>query len=145
MEETEIVRFGVSMNRDLVEQFDQMIAGQGYGNRSEAIRDLVRKALIDPKRLQLEKSVAGTIVIVYHHHLSDSLTDLQHHYHHEIVSTMHIHLNYHQCLEIIVVRGKLKRLKELHQRIQVLKNVVYAELSVTNIDDEGEEHAHSHD
>lgn len=141
MEDSELVRFGVSMNRELVEQFDGLIARQGYNTRSEALRDLVRKALIDPNQLSLNEQVAGTVVMVYHHHLSDGLTELQHRFHHEIVSTMHIHLNAQQCLEIIVVRGILKRLKELQQSIQVLKQVVYAELSVTHIEPE-EPHRH---
>ena len=141
-----VVRFGISMNQSLIEQFDKMIAGQGYDNRSEAIRDLVRKALIKSDRLQLTELVAGTIVIVYDHHytgLTDCLMDLQHSFHHQIVSTMHVHLNHDQCLEILVVRGVLSRLKELHQQIQVLKGVLYAELSVTHIDSK-EDHSHKH-
>ena len=133
-----LIRFGVSMNQDLVDQFDKMITEQGYGNRSEAIRDLVRKALLEPNRLQLATVVAGTIVIVYDHHftgLTDCLMELQHNCHHEIVSTMHVHLNHYQCLEIIVVRGVLEKLRQLCQQIQVQKGVLYAELSVTNVDD----------
>lgn len=121
-----------------------MLIEQGYDNRSEAIRDLVRKALIAPNRLQLRSLVAGTIVIVYDHHaagLANCLMDLQHDFHHEIVSTMHIHLNHEQCLEIIVVRGIWEKLKQLHLEIQVQKGVRYAELSVTHMD-EHESHTH---
>jgi CopG family nickel-responsive transcriptional regulator len=140
-----LIRFGVSMNHELVEQFDKLIVEQGYSNRSEAIRDLVRKALIEPKQLQLSEVVAGTIVIVYDHHftgLPGSLMELQHNFHHEIVSTMHVHLNHNQCLEILVVRGVFKRLKELCQHIQVQKGVFYAELSVTHVDDDKKNHLH---
>jgi CopG family nickel-responsive transcriptional regulator len=145
IEKDSLSRFGVSMNQDLVDQFDKMIAKQGYGNRSEAIRDLVRKALIEPNRLQLTEVVAGTIVIVYDHHsigLPSCLMDIQHSFHHEIVSTMHVHLNDHQCLEILVVRGILKKLNQLCQQIQVQKGVFYAELSVTHVDEHEAVHSH---
>ena len=145
-EKDELIRFGVSMNQELIEQFDRIIAEQGYSNRSEAIRDLVRKALIAPNRLQLSEVVAGTIAIVYDHHftgLPGSLMELQHNFHHEIVSTMHVHLNHDQCLEILVVRGVFKRLNELCQQIQIQKGVFYAELSVTHVGED--EKVHSHD
>lgn len=142
-----LVRFGISMPQSLIEQYDQLIALQGYDNRSEAIRDLVRKALLVNSSMQEEETVAGTIVMVYDHHVSDlpiTLTELQHDYHHEIISTMHIHLNHQQCLEILVVRGKVRLLRTLQQRIQVLKGVSYAELSVTHVD-EAHGHGHPHD
>jgi len=144
-EKDSLIRFGVSMSQDLVDQFDNMLTQQGYGNRSEAIRDLVRKALIEPNRLQLMEVVAGTIVIVYDHHstgLPSCLMDIQHRFHHEIVSTMHVHLNHHQCLEILVVRGILKELNQLCQEIQVQKGVFYAELSVTHVDEHDAVHSH---
>lgn len=140
-----LIRFGVSMSQELIEQFDRMIAKEGYDNRSEAIRDLVRKALISPNCLQLSEAVAGTIVIVYDHHfngLTDYLMEIQHSYCHEIVSTMHVHLNHQQCLEVIVVRGILKNLQQLCQCIQVQKGVFYAELSVTHIDEPEITHFH---
>lgn len=145
IEKEELIRFGVSMPRDLVEQFDALVSEQGYDNRSEAIRDLVRKALVEPNRLQLHDAVAGTIVIVYDHHaagLAGCLMELQHEFHHEIVSNMHVHLNHQQCLEIIVVRGVWANLKELHQRIQVQKGVSYAQLSVTHVDEHQLVHKH---
>lgn len=138
LEKDVLTRFGVSMPEELVRQFDHYIAEQGYTNRSEAIRDLVRKAMLEPGRLRSEQLVAGTIVMVYDHHIQDlplTLMELQHDYHHHINSTMHVHLNHDQCLEIIVVRGILSQLRELHQRIQVLKGVLYAELSVTYVDE----------
>lgn len=145
IEKDELVRFGVSMPKELTLQFDAMLKEEGYDNRSEAIRDLVRKALIAPGRLQPRDVVAGTIVIVYDHHasgLAGSLMDLQHDFHHEIVSTMHVHLNHQQCLEIVVVRGSFAKLKQLCGRIQVQKGVKYAELSVTHVD---EHECHAHD
>ncbi|MFC4776952.1 nickel-responsive transcriptional regulator NikR [Paenibacillus sp. GCM10023252] len=146
-EKEELTRFGVSIPVPLIEQFDRSIAEQGYTNRSEAIRDLVRKSLIDDAKLQGDKQVAGTVVLVYDHHaseLSSSLMELQHQYHHDIISTMHVHLNHDQCLEILVVRGQLARLRTLHQQIQVLKGVLYAELSVTYVVEEATGNQHSH-
>jgi len=140
-EKDELVRFGVSFPTTLIEQFDTYIEKLGYKNRSEAIRDMARKSLLDSNLLQAEKQVAGTIVMVYDHHISELplvLTELQHEFHQDIISTMHIHLSHSQCLEIIVVRGVMGRLRSLQQSIQVLRGVHYAELSVTYI----EEHDH---
>ena len=142
-EKDALVRFGVSMPEQLVNRFDERIAEQGYDNRSEAIRDLVRKSLLDPNWTKSEQIVAGTIVMVYDHHVSQLpiyLMELQHDYHHDIISTMHIHLNHDQCLEVLVVRGPLKRLRSLHEMIQISKGVSYAELSVTHVTPE---HGHS--
>jgi CopG family transcriptional regulator, nickel-responsive regulator len=142
-----LVRFGISMPQSLIEQYDRLIALQGYDNRSEAIRDLARKALLASSSMEPDETVAGTIVMVYDHHVSDlpiTLMELQHDYHHEIISTMHIHLNHQQCLEILVVRGKVHQLRELQQRIQVLKGVGYAELSVTHVDEHQDKDNHEH-
>jgi CopG family nickel-responsive transcriptional regulator len=142
-----LVRFGISMPQSLIEQFDRLIALQGYDNRSEAIRDLARKALLTSSSMQPTEMVAGTIVMVYDHDMRDlpiTLMELQHDYHHVIISTMHIHLNHQQCLEILVVRGEVQKLRELQQRIQVLKGVGYAELSVTHLDEQGHVYGHSH-
>jgi len=149
MKEKELVRFGVSMPQELVERFDRVIAERGYGNRSEAIRDLVRKELLQPDRLAPSAAVAGTVVIVYDHHVSDlsqQLTELQHDYHHDIVSTMHVHLNHEQCLEIVVVKGAYGRLRQLTEAIRSLRGVTYAELSVSHIETaaHGGGHGHSH-
>ena len=147
-EKDELTRFGVSFPAPLIEQFDQYIEARGYTNRSEAIRDLARKALLEPSGLPSDALVAGTIVMVYDHHISDlplALTEMQHNYHHDIISTMHVHMNHNQCMEVIVVRGQLARLRKLHQQIQVQKGVVYAELSVTFADGDGaEEHGQHH-
>lgn len=143
----ELVRFGVSMPSDLIQQFDQYINEQGYTNRSEAIRDLVRKAMLQPGRLLPEQLVAGTIVMVYDHHVSELpllLMELQHQYHHHIISNMHVHLNHEQCLEIIAVRGRMDKLRELQEQIQVHRGVLYCELSVTYVDEQPEHDSHEH-
>ncbi|MGN7411206.1 nickel-responsive transcriptional regulator NikR [Paenibacillus sp. SAF-068] len=144
----DLTRFGVAFPTPLIEQFDQYIEEQGYKNRSEAFRDLVRKTLLQPSALQSDQDVAGTIVMVYDHHISDlpiRLMELQHEAHHDIISNMHVHLNHDQCLEVIAVRGNLGRLRHLHQQIQVQKGVLYAELSVTYVDELNKlAHAHNH-
>jgi CopG family nickel-responsive transcriptional regulator len=147
-EKDELVRFGVSFPAMLIEQFDQYLEEQGYTNRSEAIRDLARKAMLESSRMNGNEHVAGTIVLVYDHHTSELprvLTEIQHDYHHDIISNVHTHLNHDQCLEVIIVRGVLFRLRELHQRIQTMKGVLYAELSVTHSDRHGEDMPHAHD
>ncbi|WP_258166379.1 nickel-responsive transcriptional regulator NikR [Paenibacillus sp. PCH8] len=151
----DLTRFGVAFPTPLIAQFDQYIEEQGYKNRSEAFRDLVRKTLLQPSALQSEQDVAGTIVMVYDHHVSDlpvRLMELQHEAHHDIISNMHVHLNHDQCLEVIAVRGNLGRLRHLHQQIQVQKGVLYAELSVTYVDElnklassQAHGQGHSHD
>ncbi|MFC4099372.1 nickel-responsive transcriptional regulator NikR [Paenibacillus xanthanilyticus] len=148
MQHDELNRFGVSIPSDLLMQFDKQIKQQGYGNRSEAIRDLIRKSLLQPQQYPATQCVAGTIAMVYDHHASElplSLIALQHAYHHDIISTMHVHLSHELCLEILVVRGEVRRLRELGDRIRVLKGVLYAELSVTHLDPaRGGEHRGHH-
>lgn len=144
-EKEELVRFGVAFPAPLIEQFDQYIVEQGYSNRSEAIRDMARNALLEPSLLHADEIVAGTIVMVYDHHVRElplELMELQHDHERDIISTMHVHLNHDQCLEIIVVRGKYAALEILHKKIQVHKGVSYAKLSVTYVDNQG---SHSHD
>jgi CopG family nickel-responsive transcriptional regulator len=147
----DLTRFGVAFPTPLIERFDRYIEEQGYKNRSEAFRDLVRKTLLEPSALHAEQDVAGTIVMVYDHHISDlpiRLMELQHEAHHDIISNMHVHLNHDQCLEVIAVRGNLGRLRHLHQQIQVQKGVLYAELSVTYVDELNKmasNHTHNHD
>lgn len=148
MQNDELCRFGVSIPHGLLQQFDMQIKGQGYGSRSEAIRDLIRKSLLATMPFAVSQYVAGTIVLVYDHHASElpiSLIELQHAYHHDIISTMHVHLNHEQCLEILVVRGEVQRLRELGDRIRALKGVLYAELSVTHIDSDRSSHRHHRD
>ncbi|WP_017727522.1 nickel-responsive transcriptional regulator NikR [Halalkalibacterium ligniniphilum] len=137
----ELTRFGVAMPADLVKKFDHYIAKKGYSNRSEALRDLVRRSVLESEQSDINKVVAGTIVIIYDHHYSNlakKIMNLQHDYYKEIISTMHIHLNHSQCLEILVVRGKQKKLQELHEIVEAQKGVSYSELSVTFVDDEVE-------
>ena len=130
----DLTRFGVAMPIDLVNKFDKYIEKIGYSNRSEALRDLVRRSVLEVEQSDSNKVVAGTIVIIYDHHFSNlvkKIMNLQHDYHKEIISTMHVHITHSECLEVLVVRGKQSRLKELHRIVEAQKGVTYSELSVS--------------
>jgi CopG family nickel-responsive transcriptional regulator len=128
------VRFGVSMTRDLLKQFDDLIETMGYTNRSEAIRDLVREKLVQQEWNITNQKTVGTITIVYSHEvheLTETLTTLQHTYHKNIISTMHIHLDAHNCLEVLVVKGRGRTLKAIAQRLLSTKGVKHGQLTTT--------------
>jgi CopG family nickel-responsive transcriptional regulator len=129
---SEIIRFGVSLEKELLEKFDKLIKEKKYSNRSEAIRDLIRENLV--KREWVEgKEVAGAITLVFDHHkrdLMNTLTDVQHDFHKLIISSQHIHLDHDNCLEIIVVRGKPTEVRELADKLRATKGVKYGSLSI---------------
>lgn len=127
-----VERFGVSMAPDLLEQFDALIAERGYTNRSEAIRDIVRDYLVEAKWEQGEEEVIGTITLVYDHHqhdLTEQLTDLQHHFHEAVISTLHVHLDSHHCLEVLVVRGPAAQVRSLADRLISIRGVKHGKLT----------------
>jgi len=120
-----VVRFGVSLDSDLLQNFDKHIKVKKYTNRSEAIRDLIREELIK-QEWQENKEVTGAIVLVYNHHkreLANWLIDVQHHYFNCILSSQHIHLDEDNCLEIIAVYGIAERIKELYEKLKAKKGV----------------------
>ena len=129
-----IARFGVSLDNVLLERFDSLIAKKGCANRSEAIRDLIRDSLVMEEWETSTSETVGSITIVYSHdtrELTDTLTDLQHHYHNAIISSMHIHLDEHNCLEVIVVKGKARDIKAIADRLIGTKGVKHGKLSAT--------------
>jgi CopG family nickel-responsive transcriptional regulator len=129
---SEIVRFGVSLEKELLDKFDRLIKEKKYSNRSEAIRDLIRENLV--KREWVEgKEVAGAITLVFDHHKRDLvniLTDIQHDFYQIIISNQHIHLDQSNCLEIIVVRGKPTEVRELANKLKSNRGVKYGALSI---------------
>jgi CopG family transcriptional regulator, nickel-responsive regulator len=132
---SELVRFGVSLEKSLLEKFDKFIKERNYTNRSEAIRDLIRQELIKKEWLQGE-DVAGTITLVYDHHKRDlqgKLTDIQHDYQKLIISTQHIHLDHDNCLEIIAARGNPANLQKLADSIKAIKGVKHGTLSMSSL------------
>lgn len=128
------IRFGVSMSKDLLKTFDQLIKATGYRNRSEAIRDLIRERLVKQEWQLTDKETVGTITIVYSHdvhELTEVLTALQHKHHKQIISTMHIHLDKHNCLEVLVVKGKGRQITKIADRLLSTKGVKHGKLITT--------------
>ena len=127
---TNLVRFGISLDGDLLKKYDRHIKEHKYTNRSEAIRDLIREELENGKKEWTEnKEVNGTITLVYDHHtkeLANNVLDIQHDHHDCILSTQHIHLDHHNCFEIIVTKGKSTKIEKLYRKLKSLKNVKHA-------------------
>ncbi|NIO03884.1 MAG: nickel-responsive transcriptional regulator NikR [Proteobacteria bacterium] len=131
---SELVRFGISMDSRLLRSFDQMIAKKGYSSRSEAIRDLVRDRLVDASWKEEKKEVVGTITLVYNHEireLNDRLIEIQHQFHDRIISSLHVHLDQHNCLEVLVVKGKGKDVTRIGERLIGVKGVKHGKLLTT--------------
>lgn len=125
---SKLVRFGVSLEEDLLTRFDRLIKQRKYTNRSEALRDMIREELVK-KEWTENKEVTGAISLVYDHHTRELVTkvlDVQHDYHTCILSSQHIHLDHHNCFEIVVTKGKAKEIENLFQKLKSIKNVKHA-------------------
>jgi CopG family nickel-responsive transcriptional regulator len=143
---TELIRFGVSIEKGLLDVFDRFILDHGFHNRSEAIRDLIREKLSLQKGFGSE-NILGTITIVYNHHirnLAENLTDIQHHYQKHILFSNHVHITHAHCLEVIVVRGDERILRDLTARIGGQKGVLMALPSFFSVEFEAAHEEHSH-
>jgi CopG family nickel-responsive transcriptional regulator len=130
---SEIERFGVSVPKDLLEKFDRLISNKGYSCRSEAIRDLMRDNIVE-QSIAEDKEVTGTITLIYDHHkreLADKLMNIQHDHHKNIISTMHIHMDHHNCLEVLIVKGKSKNVREIGDRLISTKGVKHGKIVFT--------------
>lgn len=133
MNKSKITRFAVTVDENLLEDFDESLKEQGYPNRSQAVQDLIRNYLVEQKWDEKE-SAMGTITLVFDHHkrnLSEKLTAIQHDYHSQIISNMHIHLDPKNCLEVIAVKGKGKDVRELANRLISTKGVLHGKLTLT--------------
>ena len=129
-----VVRFGVSIDGKLLSKFDGVIEEKGYGNRSEAIRDLIRDMLVREETSSPDVEVIGTLTLVYNHHESEipeKLNDIQHSYHTNIISTLHVHLDKHNCLEVLILRGIAKTVQTIADHLLSVKNVRHGKLTVT--------------
>ena len=132
-------RFGISIDSDLLESFDRLITGKGYQSRSEAIRDLIRAALVEDKTVTGQEEMVGTITMVYNHHvrdLADKLTEHQHHHHHQIISALHVHLDAHNCLEVLVLRGSSAAINRIADELLGVKGVKHGKLFLTSANPE---------
>jgi CopG family nickel-responsive transcriptional regulator len=127
-------RFGISLDEALLERFDALISRKGYANRSEAIRDLIRDSLVREEWEDGRKETVGTITIVYSHdkrELADALIDFQHDFYTSVLSSLHIHLDEHNCLEVIVVKGKARDIRRIADRLIGTKGVKHGRLTLT--------------
>jgi CopG family nickel-responsive transcriptional regulator len=130
----DLCRIGVAISEELLDKFDQLIEGRGYTNRSEAFRDLIRNELVQEVWKSSDTEVFGTVTLVYDHHvrqLSDRLTELQHKYHHAIMSSLHVHLDHDNCLEVILVRGKAAAVQKLANSLIATKGVKHGRFTAT--------------
>ena len=131
---TELVRFGVSLDKELLEKFDALIRSKNYSNRSEALRDLIRQELV-AREWQEGWDVAGAITLVYDHHKRELLrriTNIQHDFQKVIISTQHIHLDHDNCLEIVAVMGSAADVQRLADTLKAIKGVRHGTLSMSS-------------
>jgi CopG family nickel-responsive transcriptional regulator len=132
---SELVRFSVAIPEDLLMQFDNLVARRGLAkNRSEVIRDLIRDALVDEEWDDPFQEIVGTLTVVFNHHASDlqnKLDQIQHAHHERIISAMHIHLDAHNCLEVIVLRGRSDEIRRIAESILGVKGVKHGRLTAT--------------
>lgn len=148
---SDLVRFGVSIEAELLAYFDEEIKKKGYGSRSEAIRDLIRERKVEDE-WEDDRETVGTITMVYDHHtrdLSANLTHIQHSFQGDIKSVLHIHLDHHNCLEVLVVQGQGRLLKQFADQLVSIKGVKHGKLTMTTTGEEipskGGHHAHGHE
>jgi len=129
-----LIRFSVSMDEKLLTQFDEYIGKRGYSNRSEAVRDLIRKMLVNEEWEQ-DSEVVGVVTLVYNHHqpqLQEKITDLQHEYHHQITSSTHVHMDHDNCLEVTIVKGRASQVRELAEKMIALRGVKNGNLTMSS-------------
>jgi len=127
-------RFSISLEDDLLDGFDGYIGRHGYSNRSEAVRDLIRKVLVKDEWAD-NSEVVGVVTMVYDHHkaqLQERITELQHDYYELITSTTHIHMDHHNCLEVTIVKGKAALVQKLAGRLVALRGVKDGSLTMSS-------------
>ncbi len=132
----ELKRFGVSIEKKLLKRFDEYVRRGDYQNRSEALRDLIRKELVGKQWTEGNEEVAGAIIIVYNHHqkeLMDNLVNIQHDYGNIIITSQHVHLDHDTCLEVVVVKGGIAEVFELEAKLKVAKGVKHASLAKSTL------------
>ena len=129
----DLVRTGLSLERALLARFDRALRKKGYNNRSEAVRDLIRDHLVEGEA-EGNRTIVGTLTLVYDHHrpnLSEKLVEAQHHAAHKVLAAAHVHLDHHNCLEVIMMKGRSGELRRLSDRILSLRGVKHGRLVIT--------------
>jgi len=143
----QIVRFSVSLEEDLLEQFDHYCTQERFATRSEAVRQLLRERLTSQAWEADSKDAAGTLTLVYDHHrpqLRDRLTEVQHNHTNHVVATLHAHLTHDLCLEVIVLRGPANTLREIAAQLKGLKGIFRGELVMASAELSQQAHPHEH-
>ena len=128
-----VSRFGVSIESSLLDRFDRFIKPKGYKNRSEAIRDLIRGFLVE-KEWREDIETVGILSLVYSHHsreLQEKLSGMQHDFHEAVISSTHIHLDKHNCLEVVILKGKSSIISKISERLSSIRGVKHGKLSMT--------------
>ncbi len=148
---SKVIRFGVSIEEELLEGFDALIEKKGYANRSEALRNLIRGMLLDVEvREKPDAEVVGTLTLVYDHDhgdLSNRLVDLQHQHHNRIISTLHVHIDEHSCLEVLIVRGRNDEVQQISDALIGTRGVQQGKLIISTSESLAQvhpDHGHSH-
>jgi CopG family nickel-responsive transcriptional regulator len=142
MKRRSVARFSISMAGDLAAQFDAMAAEKGCANRSQAVANMVRDHLVEHHGQTGRHEIAGTVTLVYDHHrrhIQALLTDIQHDHQNVIVATLHVHLDHHNCMEVLAVRGRADRVKQVADQLIAAKGVKHGKLTVTTT---GKEFSH---
>ncbi len=128
------IRFGVSLDLDLLSRFDELCAQKSYQTRSEAIRDLIRNTLVQQHWEDEARETVGVLSLVYDHHQSDlsgKLTQIQHDALDLVITSLHVHLDHHNCLEVLVLRGPGKEIKDTAQKLTAVKGVKHGSLNLS--------------
>jgi CopG family nickel-responsive transcriptional regulator len=131
----DLARIGVAIDSELLDKFDQHIAKRGYTNRSEAFRDMIRDELVQAASEAPDSKVLGTVTLIYDHHvrmLNEKLTDLQHESFHYIMSTLHVHLDHNNCLEVILLKGRADMVRKISDALISTKGVKHGRLTITS-------------
>jgi CopG family nickel-responsive transcriptional regulator len=138
-----LVRFGVAMPAGLLAEFDALVAERGYANRSDALRELVRREIVKEEWEKGAGQVTGVLTIVYDHDagVGDALVKVQHAQHEAIVCTMHVHLDEHRCMEMVVLRGPAQTVKSIASHLSSVRGVHYGQLTAAAVEPE---HSHHH-
>lgn len=129
-----LVRFGVSIDRELIDRFDKLINKRGYRKRSEAFRDLMRQELVKQEWRDNEE-VAGAVTLIYDHHrreLTGTIISIQHDFQQNIISNQHVHIDHDNCLEIMAVKGNPYRLIKLSDMLRAVRGVKHCALSMSS-------------
>ena len=129
------MRFSISLPGSLAKQLDRMAAQKGYDNRSLAVADMIRAHLVEHQQQFGDKEIAGTITLLYDHHkqhVQAALTDIQHDHHEVILAVLHVHLDHHNCMEVLAVRGKAAIVKRIADERIAANGVKHGKLTVTS-------------